>query len=1136
MLHFINGGSGTGKTTIVINKIAEYISNSQKNVYFIVPEQQSFESKKILLNTLGEQSVNKVEIITFSRFPDFLMRICGGFCGEKIDDGGKRILMSCAIDEVKDKLKIYSEQSNNIDFIEMMLAIIKEYKSECISVDMLYKVSNKFEKSVLKNKLLDCALIYQVYSAMLDEKYIDTDDDLDRVTEILKSNNIFSNSVIFVDGFSGFTLQQFGVIECIIKQCDDFFITLPSRDIIIKKGSIFTQIENTKKSLIKIAENNNIIIDTPIECLKDYRHNKYNCEDIEYFADNIYSGNTDDLLPPPRNIKNIEIYNSSDKYEEITYIANQIKKLVFNNYSYKDIVVVTRDIDTYSNIISSVFSKCDIPLFMDIPHMVDGKPLIKLIMSAFNIVKYGFDTSYIFAILKTELTNIDLYDISLLENYAYMWSLKPNEWKKEFTKNPNGFGCEENKELLDRLNELREIIITPIINFTKNIKCDNGAEMAKAVYTLLEELKVDEQIQEYSDYLKNQNVSEDLINEQERLWNVLVEVLDQMYMTLSDKHITVERFIDLFKIVVKCHDISYIPQRLDQVTIGTANRIRFHNPKIVFIIGAEEGVFPSIPTENGMFTDAERKTLMENDLPLINDIESLSLQEKYYTYMAVSAPSEKLFISYCNFDLSGGRIYKSSIVRELCNLLPDIETKTSSSLGIEEKLWNKALAFDMCADLFNMNDGLSSTLKNYFKGQFEYQSKIEAIQRQNVGDRFKFINPNNTHYIFSKNMSLSPSQIETYHTCSCKYLISYGFHIYARKKASIDFKEYGSLMHYILENIIKNNTQNGDNSFSNLYVKDSQNNEILDEKKLRTIIGEYLQSYINEMLGGMEDKSQRVQYMLNRLINTAFTVVSYVIKSLKDNKFKPIFFELAIDHSHKYNTIEPYEIKTENGNIYVTGKIDRVDILEDDKKYLRVIDYKTGKKLFSLNDVVNGLNMQMLIYLDTLYKTKNNLIGDIVPSGIIYSPASSRTVSKDNIIKEKSEVEKAQNTNMKMNGLVIDENIIIDSVKDCMNGVKKDKNGKSKSIITIDEMKMLFDKVEDNIKKMYFNIQKGNIKVNPTSHKSYLSCDYCDYRSICCFENNMKINDIIESDKDEVLKNLKEEFLEKEKISNAGTN
>lgn len=1127
MLHFINGGSGSGKTTFIINKIKECVQKNNEQVRFIVPEQQSFESDKLLLDILGEYYRNKVETVTFSRFPDFMMRNCGGFCGEKIDNGGKRILMSCAIDDVKNKLTIYASQCNNSDFIEMMLAVIKEYKNGGINENILYDIAGKLEQSVLKNKILDCALIYQAYNALVNQDYVDADDDLDKVCELLQENNLFDDNIVFIDGFSGFTIQQLKIVECIIKQSKEFYIALPNRDFNNKKdNNIFNQIIKTEKYLTQIANDNNIKIDK-INCLKDYRHK--NNEAIEYFCENIYANHLD-LLYTSESTNNIVVYNSNDKYEEIAYVANSIKELIINGYSYKDIVIVTRDINTYSNIIKSIFSKCDIPLFMDTSHSVESKPLIKLIISAFNIIKYGFETSTILSILKTELTGIDLYDIGLLENYAYMWSLKPSEWKKEFTKNPNGFDSEVDNVLLEKLEELRKAIINPIINLNKNIKCDNGADMAKAVYTFLEELKVDERVQEYSDYLKEQNVSEELINEQIRLWEVLVDVLDQMYMTLSDRYITVDRFIDLFKLVIECHSISYIPQRLDQVSIGSAERIRFNNPKIVFIIGAEEGIFPHAPIESGIFTDIERKTLISMNFPISDDIGNMVLQEKYYAYMAVSAPSEKLFISYCNFDLSGERVYKSSIVRELYTLLPNIHTKTSSNIGVTDKLWNEALTFDMCADLFNVNTSLSSTLKKYFETVPKYQSKIEAIEREKTSDKFSFKNPKNTNFIFNKNMYISPSQIETYHSCSCKYLISYGFSIYERKKADIDFREYGSLMHYLLENIIKNNTQNGDNSFSTLYKKDDDN-EVLNENILKELINNYLKEYIDNVLGGMEDKSQRTQYILTRLLNTALTVVSYVIKSLKDNNFKPVFFELAINNSKEPNTIEPYQIKTENGSIYVTGKIDRVDVFNNGSdKYIRIIDYKTSKKAFSLNDIVNGLNMQMLIYLDTLYKTQNNIIGKIEPAGIIYSPASVNVASKSGTFKDKSEVEKVQDNNMKMNGIVINSDFVVDSVKGYMEGLKIDKKAnkviaeESKSVITKQQMLILFNKVENNIKEMYFNVQKGKIKAKPMVEKNYSSCDYCSYRSICCFEKGMEVNKPNEMDKKDVLKMLEKEM------------
>ena len=102
------------------------------------------------------------------------------------------------------------------------------------------------------------------------------------------------------------------------------------------------------------------------------------------------------------------------------------------------------------------------------------------------------------------------------------------------------------------------------------------------------------------------------------------------------------------------------------------------------------------------------------------------------------------------------------------------------------------------------------------------------------------------------------------------------------------------------------------------------------------------------------------------------------------------------------------------------GRIDRVDILEDDKKvYVRVIDYKTGNTSFDLVSLYHGLQLQLMIYLDAALTVEQRKYPDrdVEPAGIFYYNI------KDPMIKEtiKADVDKVSRRildELKMNGLL----------------------------------------------------------------------------------------------------------------------
>lgn len=92
----------------------------------------------------------------------------------------------------------------------------------------------------------------------------------------------------------------------------------------------------------------------------------------------------------------------------------------------------------------------------------------------------------------------------------------------------------------------------------------------------------------------------------------------------------------------------------------------------MFLIGAVEGEFPRVPVASGIFTDVQRKQLIELGLPLYDAIEGLAINERFLAYKAVTMPSEKLFITWSCSTTLGGAKSASAIVREIKFILPNM--------------------------------------------------------------------------------------------------------------------------------------------------------------------------------------------------------------------------------------------------------------------------------------------------------------------------------------------------------------------------------------------------------------------------------------------------------------------------------
>ncbi len=1116
MLQFILGRSGCGKTTTIIKEITKEVKNGRDGkILYLVPEQNSFEMEKAMFNNLGAIDSQKVSVLNFSRLSDFVYREIGMISGSFIDDGVKNILMSLAIEECQDVLSIYKGQVKKPEFINLMLKTAREFKLCEVSTEDLMDKIKEINDDTLKEKIRETTTIIDVYNALVARSYLDPLDELSKVCEVLKNNDIFKDYIIYVDGFTGFTKQERNIIEQLLIQSEKITVALCGDDAEFSSSNeLFMECKKTKLLISEIAKNNSVDVLKNINLNIQYR---YNNQDLKTLEESIFRINS------PINkeeVNNICIIENSDIYDEVNGIACQIKKLIIEyDYSYKDIAVVCRSLEDYKGILNTVFDKFKLAYFMDTSKEITSEPLAVFALSAFDIVTSSFSAENILKFLKCGLNKFTLEEISLFENYLYVWGITGNRLTIKFTANPRGYVDEfttKDNETLQKIENIRVQIITPLVEFKEKITDTNGLEISKALYKLIEDFEVCKHLKRMTNKFTSYNYIS-ISEEQERLWDIFVEILNKMSLILENEYLKPKRYADLLKLVISKADIFNIPSSLDEITIGTADRIRFNKPKVVFLIGALEGQFPLNPTSNGVFSDTERKLLLSLDLPLYETVEYLTLQEKYLAYYVMSAPSDYLYISYYRETLKGESVYPSVIVKDILKLNSKIKVKTDNENWLEN-IWCEEQGFELL--IKNLKDDINAQklYQEHFEKNTGYKLKFEAINRYLNKKEFKLQDKKISKELFNtKDMKLSASQVEKFYLCQFEYFCRYGIRASQRNKAVINSAEFGSLIHYILEQVLRKKT----------VVELSSSSD----EDINNLLSDILNEYIKIHLGGTEEKSKRYIFMLEKMKNSSFMLLKHLIKELSQSKFTPIDFELKIGESGK---ISPYTLENDNVKVSVKGYVDRVDIYKNENKsYIRIVDYKTGNKTFVLSDVLFGLNLQMLIYLYAIKNDENNTYdNEVLPAGVLYMPSSSQAVNAEvNQSIEKINAEKEKT--YKMNGLILNDLEVIKAMENDGKGVyipvtfKEEKPKKTKKndieatepVITIkdsgdytvtqDGMENIFKKIDELILSMAEDLTNGSIKALPAKGNKYDACMWCEYKSVCGHNENMKYRKIV---------------------------
>lgn len=1105
MLQLILGRSGSDKTYEVRSALKTLAENGAERLMLIVPEQASFENERAMLYLLGERGARQVTVTSFSRMVDAVQRKCGGFAGRRLDDGGRSIFMSLALEQVRDRLKAFRKNSESTELVGLLLQISAEMKMCGIMPEKLEKASRSISQSNLRQKTEEIALILSAYDALVAQSFVDPLDDLTRMKEILSKHDFFTGYTVMVDAFQSFTVQEYGILEIILRQADMVSVTLCTDGLDGSEEDLFAIGRNTAKALLRLAAENGVRVKSPVLLPGGARFTNPALAELEK---RVYRPG---LAPWREACSGAAVYRAKDRYDEANFVSASIRHLVREEgYRYRDFAVIIRSAEPYDGILDAALEHFEIPYFMDRPERVDAEPLMRLLLSAFRIAIYGFRSDDMFLYVKTGLAGLTTSQISELENYTFIWNLSGKKWCEEWTENPEGFSGPMNEKQAQRLkeiNESRRAVVEPLKRFANGTENAGGAEMAAAAYQLLCEIKAAEHLRKYAERLGHDGNT--VLAERElRTWDLLMSVLDQTALVIGNTNLPCERYAELLQLIICSSRMASIPQRLDEVLVGDANRIRTEGPKVVFVVGAVQGEFPMAPGGDCVFSDSERRELIRLGLPLNDTMVGVVLQERFLAYSAVTAASEKLYITYPEADGAGKALLPSSIPEETKKALAEVPVLDAEEFA---PLWFACAekpALELAAQKWNANDELSASLKEVFARR-ESGSRLAAAGRAAEKQPVFFQDQALAQSFFGNDIRLSATQIEMFELCRFQYFCRYGLNVREQRPAELNALEYGSLMHYLLQRLFQ---ELGSNKILGLSQED-----------LHAAILGFLDDYVKSNFGDMQAKTPRFVYLVSRIADSAQAVALHIAKELSQSGFVPADFELEIGSSVGELMIP----LPDGGTVRIDGKIDRVDVMEKDGvRYLRILDYKTGKKEFRLSDLVYGLNMQMLIYLAALCENGKKRYGDFQPAGVLYMPANRPSVPAERG-SDSGSLKSAADRQLRMDGLILDSPEIISGMDSSEKGkyipvtLKDGVPDKLDHVASPQELESILEYLKRTIAEMSAELRKGNIAASPLNGSRVDACAWCPYRPVCGHEKNDSVRLMQECSRDEVMKEMK---------------
>ncbi len=1084
MISFILGEAGSGKSSFIIDKIKSQ-ADSNKDIYVIIPEQFSFEYERKLYIDFGSKIFNRINVLSFTTLAKMIFDKFGNRTGEYADDNTKTVLMYLAMQQInKNKsLTYFVKQADNRSFITEALGIVADLRRASVTPDVfsakLLSVDDK-----VREKAYDLSVIYSTYDKIMSEKgYKDSLSDITEAAASANMNDFFNNSIFFVDSFESFSPDQMEMLDIVISEADDLYISLNTADLNADEFSLFATINNTYKQVKGIAV-------------------KYNKNYQNIFMDKIYRFKNKALEQLSRSIfrKNVYVTDGSryvkiteakDLYQESDFVCSYIKHLVQNDgYKYSDISIASRQLSDYELILKAAMERYEIPYFIDTEKSVMHTSIVLLIIALLEMIdSKKISSEVLFRYAKTQLTEVSITDIALLENYAYKWNIDGDMWNQEFTAKGG-----EDPENIEYIENIRKTLLEPIFNLKEKCYDKSCADICRYIYEFLESAKVTDSLTELIK-LYSQSDMTDMSSELNRLWNSIMDIFDVISSVLGDQKLSLTVFRELFGLILKQNSFLEPPQKIDIVSVVSAEKARLNNPKVTFIMGANEGILPYAVKPSGILSDVDKDAFMEAGIDLSKNTKRLLTDERFTVYKILSFASERVFLTYSLSDSMGGARYPSYILSQIQHMFTDNIRNIASGYDILFYSPTVKSAYYNYVQSYFDNSEKSVSLRQAIMKNPEYAAKINFLDSLTPDMDHKITDKSLMKKLMSDRLNISATSFQEYNLCHFKYYCHYALNIKARTQKQINMLELGNLVHMCLENILSQ-------------CRSREEFISLSDEEILKKIDRFSNEYKENNLGGDFGKNARINAQFKKLAEDTLPLINHLKDELAQSKFMPIKYELEISGK---NGVKPLTIRTDDGiEIILNGKIDRVDMYEENgEKFIRIVDYKTGNQVFNLTNILFGIDMQLLLYLFTV-TGKGSPFGDTVPAGILYMPSGK--ISLERARGDKQDKSEYLNKYYHMSGVLLKESDVLYAMEENIEGIfipaKLTAEARKKGTFILDKTKtscltrVQFERLREHanrlIKSMADDLYNGDISAVPLNYdKNKDVCSYCDYWDIC---------------------------------------
>lgn len=1105
-LQFYFGPSGCGKSRRLYQKIIERSQeNPRQNFLIIVPDQFTMQTQKDLTVLHERGGILNIDVLSFGRLGHRILEEVGSRQVPVLDDTGKSLVLQKVASDLKDELPTLGSLLHKQGYLHEVKSAISEFMQYGIGTEDVSKlIAYAQKRGALALKLKDLETLYKGFTDYIHGNFITTEETLDVLRRSLKKSKLLPGSVVVFDGFTGFTPIQNRLIQELMRTCGQVIVTVtlgegedPYR--LDGEQRLFHLSKKTVKDLEKLAEEAGVQREPDVFIPSGKGDRFANAPALRALEQNLFRYTVKPFEEPAEEIR---LFEAVTPGEEVRQAGLEIKSLIREKgIAYRDIAVITGDLEGYAPYVETEFEQMDIPCFIDRTRGIVLNPMIEYIKSALELYLKDFSYEAVFHYLRSGLSDVSREDADLLENYCIRTGIRGyRSYSRLFVRKA---GAAE-EETLAGLNAVREQLMAQV-EILHGKKRDLAKNYVNALYDFLTVNRVQEKLASYEAFFQKKG---DLSRAREyaQIYRLVMELLDQVYGLLGEEVISLQEFSDILEAGFGEIQVGTIPQNVDRVLVGDMERTRLKQVKVLFFLGVNDGNIPKSASKGGIISDMDREFLQESQLELAPTPRQQMYIQRLYLYLNMTKPSQRLYLSYAKVNSAGKSLRPAYLVDVVQKLFPALTVEYPQNRSVLEQIVTRKEGMSYLAGGLRqyVEGGLSGD------GQQEFFTVYQAYGEEKVrGARTLLTQAAFKRYrerglsaavaraLYGWRLENSVTRLETYAACAYRHFLQYGLELKEREEFAFENVDMGNVYHGVLEQFANKLEESGYTWFD------------FPEEFGQSAVHEALESCAAAYGDTVLYSSARNEYAITRMERILTRTVSTLQKQLKKGSFRPDEYEMSFQFTDRLESINV--TLSDKEKMRLQGRIDRIDIAEDEEKiYVKVIDYKSGNRQFDLAALYYGLQLQLVVYMNAAMEieAEKHPGKQVVPAALLYYHMEDPTVETPVELSDE-EINEQLLAKLRMNGVVNSEPDIVERLDKTMQDksdvipVEKKKDGSfssRSSVMNGEELQLISGYVNSKIKHIGREILDGRITLDPYEKGTGEACTFCAYRRVCGFD------------------------------------